>query len=189
MVASSTRDSGGGRTQLATRLRNRLLVAPVPSLRGGLVMRHALLKTVFGVMGGALVVAAPTYAQKAEKFPTKPVRIVVGFSAGSATDITARMISPKLAELWGPPVVIENRSGAGSTLASTMVAQATPDGHTLMVVSTAFVITATLQKNLPYDARKDFRGVAQIGITTGGLMVAPSLGVRSVKELIALVKE
>jgi tripartite-type tricarboxylate transporter receptor subunit TctC len=101
----------------------------------------------------------------------------------------AWLISPKLAELWGQPIVNENRTGAGSTLASAMVAQATPDGHTLLMVSTSFAITATLQKNLPYNALKDFRGVSQVGSSTGALMVAPSLGVKSVKELIALAKE
>jgi len=131
----------------------------------------------------------PAKAQNDPKFPTKPVRIVVGFSPGSATDISARMIAPKLSEMWGQPVVIENRSGAGSTLASAMVAQATPDGHTLMMVSASFAITAVLQKNLPYDALKDFRGVSQIGSSTGALTVAPSIGVKSVKELIALANE
>ncbi len=150
---------------------------------------RGLPKSIPGVVALAFAVAGPGFAQNAERFPTKPVRIVVGFSAGSATDITARLIGPKLAEFWGQPVVVENRSGAGSTLANAMVAQATPDGHTLLMVSTSFAITATLQKNLPYDARKDFRGVTQVGSSTGALMVAPSLGVKSVKELIALAKE
>src|SRR5215216_4320154 len=100
-------------------------------------------------IAGGLVAAAPSFAQTQPKFPSKPVRLVVGFSPGSATDITARTIAPKLSELWGQPVVIENRSGAGSTLASAVVAQATPDGHTLLMVSTSFAITAVLQKNLP----------------------------------------
>ena len=141
------------------------------------------------VIAATLAAATSGLAQTPQKFPTKPVRIVVGFSPGSATDITARLISPKLAELWGQPVVIENRSGAGGTLASLMVAQATPDGHTLSMVSAAFVITAILQKNLPYDVIKDFRGVTQIGSTTGAFVVAPSLGVKTLKELIALAKE
>jgi tripartite-type tricarboxylate transporter receptor subunit TctC len=145
------------------------------------------------ISAGAAVLALASigvaWAQNAQPFPTRPVRIVVGFSPGSATDITARLIGPKLADLWGQPVVIENRSGAGSTLASAMVAQASPDGHTLMMVSTSFAITAVLQKDLPYNALKDFRGVAQVGSSTGALMVPPSLGVRSVKDLIALAKE
>src|SRR5688572_13226495 len=138
----------------------------------------------------AAMVAAPAFAQKAEKFPTKPVRILVGFTPGSATDITARLIAPKLSEMWGQPVVIENRSGAGGTLAWAVAAKATPDGHTITVVSTAFAISHVLQgKNLPYDALKDFRAVTLIGTPTGTLVVAPSLGVKSVKELIALAKE
>jgi tripartite-type tricarboxylate transporter receptor subunit TctC len=146
--------------------------------------------TVAGVISAAFAAAAPGYAQTAQKFPTKPVRIVVGFSAGSATDMSARLIGPKLSEMWGQPVVIENRPGAGSTLASAMVAQATPDGHTLTMVSASFAITAVLQqKNLPYDAVRDFRGVTQIGSTSGALTVAPSLGVKTVQELIALAKE
>jgi tripartite-type tricarboxylate transporter receptor subunit TctC len=99
------------------------------------------------------------------------------------------MIAPKLSEMWGQPVIIENRSGAGSTLASALVAQSTPDGHTLLLVSASFAITAVLQKNLPYDALNDFRGVTQIGASTSAMTVAPSLGVRSVKELIALANE
>src|SRR5690349_6371268 len=134
-------------------------------------------------------IASPTLAQSAPNYPTKPVRIVVGFSPGSATDITARMISPKLSEMWGQPVIVENRSGGGSTVASAIVAQASPDGHTLMMVSASFAITAVLQKNLPFDALRDFAGVTQIGTTTSALTVAPALGVKSVKELIALAKE
>jgi tripartite-type tricarboxylate transporter receptor subunit TctC len=146
--------------------------------------------TAAGFIAAAFAAAAPAYAQSAQKFPTKPVRIVVGFSAGSATDMSARLIAPKLSEMWGQPVIIENRSGGGSTLASAMVAQATPDGHTLMMVSASFAITAVLQKKtLPYDAVKDFRGVTQIGSSSGALAVAPSLGVKSVKELIALAQE
>ncbi len=152
-------------------------------------MRTLQRVTLAIVIAAAFAAAAPGLAQAQQKFPSKPVRIVVGFSAGSATDITARIISPRLAELWGQPVVIENRSGAGSTLASAMAAQATPDGHTLTMVSSAFAITAVLQKNLPYDALKDFRGVTQIGVTTSAVMVAPALGVKSVKELIALAQE
>jgi tripartite-type tricarboxylate transporter receptor subunit TctC len=142
------------------------------------------------LVAAALSAAAPAIAQKNDKFPTKPVRFVVGFSPGSATDFTARTFGAKLADMWGQPVVIENRSGAGSTLASAAVAQATPDGHTLLVVSTSFAITAVLQgKNLPYDAIRDFRAVSQFGSTTGALVVPPSLGVKTVKELIALAKE
>jgi len=136
---------------------------------------------------GSAAISAAACAQ--ERFPVRPVRIVVGFSPGSATDITARMIGPRLGELWGQPVVIDNRSGAGGTFAAAAVAKATPDGHTLALVSAAFAIGAVLHKDLPYDPHKDFVAVAQIGTTSGVLTVAPSLGVKSVQELIALAKE
>jgi tripartite-type tricarboxylate transporter receptor subunit TctC len=141
------------------------------------------------VSAGIAFAAAPGLAQAQSKFPSKPVRIIVGFSAGSATDITARIIGPKLSELWGQPVVIENRPGAGGTLANAAVARATPDGHTLALISAAFAIGAVLHKELPYDPLKDFVGVTQIGASAGVLAVAPSLGVKSVKELIALAQE
>src|SRR4051812_44574687 len=147
-------------------------------------VRRTLAALAAALLAG--VIAVPAHAQ--QKFPSKPVRLVVGFSPGSATDITARMVGPKLSEIWGQPVIIENRSGAGSTLASAMVAKATPDGHTLLVVSASFAITAVLQKGLPYDPLKDFAGVAQFGATTGALTVAPSLGFKSLKEFIAAAR-
>jgi tripartite-type tricarboxylate transporter receptor subunit TctC len=151
---------------------------------------HALRGTIVAsVTALGLAVAAPGVAQTQPKYPTKPVRILVGFSPGSATDITARTIAPKLAEMWGQTVVVDNRSGAGSTLASAMVAKANPDGHTLLLISAAFAITAVVQKNLPYDALRDFSGITQIGASTSALAVAPSVGVTSVKALIALAQE
>jgi tripartite-type tricarboxylate transporter receptor subunit TctC len=140
-----------------------------------------------------LMVAVPpmTYAQSASHtaWPTRPVRIVVGFSPGSATDITARLLAPKLADLWGQPVVIENRAGAGGSIAAAMAAQATPDGYTIHLVSAAFAINAVLRSNAGYDPLRDFLSVAQIGYSTGAMVVNPSLGVKSVKELIALAHE
>jgi tripartite-type tricarboxylate transporter receptor subunit TctC len=147
-------------------------------------MRRRLVTAVFAAV--VAFAAVPTHAQP--KFPAKPVRIVVGFSPGSATDITARMLGPRLSELWGQPVVVENRAGAGGTLAATVVARAAPDGYTLLLTSAAFAIAAALRTDLPYDSLKDFAGVTQVGFTSGVLTVAPSLGVKSVKELIALGK-
>ena len=141
------------------------------------------------VAGCAAYSVTPCHAQAQPKYPTKPVRIVVGFSTGSATDITARMIGPRLSEKWGQPVIVENRPGAGGALSAAVVAKATPDGHTLLMISASFAIGAVLHANLPYDPLRDFTGVAQIGATTGALTVAPALGVRSVKELIALAQE
>ncbi|MBM3344381.1 MAG: tripartite tricarboxylate transporter substrate binding protein [Betaproteobacteria bacterium] len=129
-----------------------------------------------------LVAAAPlAYAQE---WPTRPVRIVVGFSPGSATDFTARTIGPKLSEIWKHPVVYENRSGAGGSLAFAMVAKATPDGHTLALISSSLVAT-TIISSASYDAIKDFTHVAQVGYSTSVVTTSASLNIRSLKELIA----
>ena len=144
-----------------------------------------------GIMAVALASAlsiGPALAQP-QAFPTKPVRLVVAFSPGGTPDTLARLIGPRLSEMWKQPVVIENRGGAGGTLAAAIVAKAAPDGYTLLQTSPAFAITAALQPNLPYDPIKDFAGVTQIGYSTSVLVVAPSLGVKTAKELIALAKE
>ena len=141
------------------------------------------------VAAGIAAAAAPGLAQAQEKFPTKPVRLVVGFSPGSATDITGRLVASKLSEIWGQPVVIENRSGAGGQLATVMVAKATPDGYTLLMISSAMAVNSVLPVKPMYDLNKDFTGVGQIGIPTSILVVTPTLGVKSLKELIALAHE
>lgn len=141
------------------------------------------------IAAGFAVAATPLLAQAQQKFPTKPVRIVVGFTPGSATDITARMVASKLSDIWGQSLVIENRTGAAGQLATVMVAKAAPDGHTLLIMSTAMVINAVLPEKPLYDLLKDFTGVTQIGTVTTALIVTPSLGVKSVKELIALAHE
>ena len=136
---------------------------------------------------GVTIAAAPGLAQVQQKFPTKPVRILVSNPPGSQGDTLARMISLKLSDTWGRSVVVDNRSGGAGTLAAGTVAKATPDGHTLL--STAgLAINAAMQPNLPYDSIKDFAGVAQIGIGTQVLVVAPTLGVKSVSEFITLAK-
>ena len=138
--------------------------------------------------------AATTAGQAAstgsgQAWPARPVRLVVGFSPGSATDLSARLLAPKLSEMWGQPVVIENRSGAGSSIANTMVAKATPDGYTILVISSSFAINAVLRSNSGYDPLRDFTSVTQIGYSTGAIVVTPSLGVKTLKELIAVAKE
>ena len=122
----------------------------------------------------------------AKSWPERPVRIVIGFSAGSSTDFTARVIGPKLSELWKQPVVYENRSGAGGSLANAMVAKATPDGYTLSMISSSFAVNAVLAVKAPYDPIKEFVAVTQIGYPTSVIATSPSLGIKSIKELIAM---
>jgi tripartite-type tricarboxylate transporter receptor subunit TctC len=124
----------------------------------------------------------------AQNYPTKPIRIVVPFTPGSASDILARLIAPKMTDNWGQQVVVDNRPSAGGTVAGEIVARATPDGHTLMLTSSAFAGSAALYDKLPYDSVKDFSGVSQVAETGLVLVVAPSLGVKSAKELLALAR-
>ena len=143
------------------------------------------------IIGIAFSTAAGTHeglAQTQQHFPTKPIRLVVGLPAGAQPDILARMLGQKLSETWGRPVVVENRPGAGATLAAGMVAKATPDGYTLLFAAASFAVSAALQDNLPYNPLKDFAGISQIGINTQALVVTPALGAKSVKELIALAQ-
>lgn len=139
------------------------------------------------IIAAALVVAVPDLAQAQQKFPSKPIRVVIAVPAGSQTDAIARMIGQKMSESWGKPVVVENRPGAGGILAGNLVAKATPDGYTLLMPA-AFAIGAALQVDLPYNPLKDFAGITQIGFSTQALVVAPALGAKSVKDLIALGK-
>lgn len=136
----------------------------------------------------ALVTALSFMATAQDRFPNKPIQMIVPFSAGSGTDIRARMVGKKMSEHWGQPVVVVNRPGGGGIAASSIVARAAPDGYTLLVHSSGFAVAATLYSKLPYDTLKDFAGVTQISTGPLVLVVTPSLGVKSVNDLIALAK-
>ena len=137
----------------------------------------------------ALVTALSSMATARDSFPNKPIQMIVPFSAGSETDILARMVGKKMSENWGQQVVVINRPGGGGIVASSTVARAAPDGYTLLAHSTGFAVAATLYSKLPYDPLKDFAGVTQIGTSSLVLVVTPSLGVKSVSDLIALAKQ
>lgn len=124
----------------------------------------------------------------AQEYPSKPIRIIVGFSAGSTTDILARTVGQKMSEAWGQPVLIDNRPGAGGVGASNTVATAPPDGHTLLVVSAGHAATAAMFSKLPYDPLRDFAGVSRIANVPSILVVSPALGAKSVQELVALAR-
>ena len=136
--------------------------------------------------------AAPCISQaqqpSGQPYPARPIRLVASTTPASQPDMIARTIAQKMSERWGRPVVMDNRPGAGGTLAAGMVAKATPDGHTILYALPNFVISTALQPSLPYEALKDFACITQIGFSTNVLVVTPSLGVKSVKELIALAK-
>lgn len=148
-------------------------------------LRRITASTVIALCAPVATATSTAHAQ--QMYPTKPVRLLVGIAVGSQADTLARLVGQKMSEGWNQPVVIDNRAGAGGALAAGIVAKAAPDGHTLLY-STGFAISAALQSNLPYDPFKDFVGVAQLGYGTQVLSVAPSLGVKSVQDLIALAK-
>jgi len=124
----------------------------------------------------------------AQDYPSRPIHVIVPFTAGSATDIVARLIGERLNAAWGQPVVVDNRPGAGGTIGIAQTAKADADGYTLAVVSTGHVVNDVLYKDLPYDTLGDLSGVAPLASLPSVLVVPPSLGVRNVKELVALAK-
>ena len=127
-------------------------------------------------------------ADPAADYPAKPIRILVGFTPGGGPDITARYVAQKLGEAWKQQVLVENRPGAGGTVAAGMAARAAPDGYTLLSVSSAHAIAAALYSKLPYDTFADLSGVTLTATSKYVLVVPPSLNIRSVKELIAAAK-
>ena len=143
---------------------------------------------VFAAIVAVVSVAATNDLLAQPKYPTKPIRMIVPSSAGGTQDTLARLVGTKLGDGLKQPVVVENRPGAGGMIGASIVAKAAPDGYTLLLGGPGFAVNAGVRDNLPYDPRKDFRGVAQIGYSTTVLVVSPSLGVKTVKELIALAQ-
>jgi tripartite-type tricarboxylate transporter receptor subunit TctC len=127
-------------------------------------------------------------AAGAQTYPSRPIKIIVPFTPGSATDVMGRIVSERLNAAWGQPVVVENRPGAGGTIGIRETARAEPDGYTLVLVSSGHAVNHVLYKDLGYDSLKDLSAVAMLGSLPSVLIVPPSLGVNSVKELVAMLK-
>jgi tripartite-type tricarboxylate transporter receptor subunit TctC len=132
--------------------------------------------------------AATAVPAQAQTYPTAPVRVISGFPAGTTADISARVVGAKMGQLLGQQFVIENRPGAASSIAGAQVARAPKDGYTLYIASAANLINAAMKPDVPFDIMKDFEPIALITSTPTVLVVSPQLGVKSVKELIALAK-
>jgi tripartite-type tricarboxylate transporter receptor subunit TctC len=122
-------------------------------------------------------------------YPSKPINMVCGFAAGSATDIVARVVGQKLSERLGQPVVVQNVTGAASTIAADNVVRAAPDGYTLMTVSSAITIAPAVYNNLKFDVEKDLVAIAEIGVLPTVLMVTDSLPVRTLAEFVEYAKK
>lgn len=124
----------------------------------------------------------------AQAFPAKVIHAIIPFSPGGAVDVPARSLGPKLQEIWGRPVVMENRPGAGGTLGAAEIARAAPDGHSLLFVSNTHLISASLYPKLPYDGVRDFSAIIGMGSAPNVVVVHPTVEARTLAELFALAK-
>jgi tripartite-type tricarboxylate transporter receptor subunit TctC len=147
---------------------------------------HKRLALFFAVGLGGLTMISTA---RAEEWPTRPIRVIVPLSAGSALDIVPRIVFEQLSKQLGQPLIVENRPGASGTIGSRAVAVADPDGYTFLAHSSAFVIAPSTVANLPYDAIKDFAPVAALGNLPNVLVVSPSKNIKTMQELVALGKE
>jgi tripartite-type tricarboxylate transporter receptor subunit TctC len=135
-----------------------------------------------------LSAAVMSFAAAAADYPNRPVRIIVGLTAGSGVDIMARVVGQKVSEAMGQPFIVENKPGAGSNIATRFAATAAPDGYTIFVATVANSINATLYKNLQFDVLRDFQPVILAGTAANVLLVNPNVQAKSLQELIALAK-
>jgi tripartite-type tricarboxylate transporter receptor subunit TctC len=151
-----------------------------------LLTRRAMLRS-----GGALAFGATAFARSAVAagYPDRPVRIIAPFAAGGPSDLLARLLSVKLGEALGGTFYVENRAGAGSNIGTAAVARAAPDGYTVLLTSSAFVLNPGLYKQVPYDPVKDFAPVAELVTSPNVFIATPASGINSMAELIARAKE
>lgn len=143
----------------------------------------------YASMAVITALALPGVAQSQANFPTKPVRMIVAFTAGSETDYLARIVGQKMSEQWGQQVVVDNRPGASGVVAGGIVATAPGDGYTLFMNAMAHAITPAVYSKLPYDTLRDFAAISQVAGVPNVLVVTPAEGLKTVKELIAVAKE
>jgi len=134
------------------------------------------------------VTDAANVAAVAKAYPDKPVRLIEPFGVGGGPDLLARALSPKLSELWGEPVTVENHPGAGSTVAPALVAKSPADGYTILVSTSAQAYSAALRKDLPYNPLKDFIPIAPLTSQPYVIVAGRLAGIASVRELIAAAR-
>ena len=136
----------------------------------------------------AILLAAFSTQAAAQDFPNRPVRIVVAFTPGSSTDIIGRAVAAKLQEMWGQPVVVENRAGAGGTVGSEFVVRAEPDGYTLLANSSAHAANPGIYKEMRYDTMRDFVNLALLGGGPNVLIVGPESGWKTLSDFVKAAK-
>jgi tripartite-type tricarboxylate transporter receptor subunit TctC len=144
---------------------------------------HVLVRSVSAIL--AISVVCPALSQN---YPTKPVRVLVGFAAGSGTDTVMRIIGPKLADAWGSQVIVDNRPGAGGNIAAEIVAKAAADGYTILFANGGIAISPALYKTQPYNARTELAPIALVTLMPHMMCVNTSLPVKSVGDFVALAR-
>src|SRR5215213_10091198 len=132
--------------------------------------------------------AAPVFAAEAS-YPSRPIRIIVPFAPGGSTDIVARIVGQKLTEAWGQQVVVDNRAGAGGNIGMGLAAQASPDGYTLLAVSSSYMVNPTLYSKAPYDPFRTFAPITNAAAAPNVFTVHASVPVKSMGELVNLLKK
>jgi tripartite-type tricarboxylate transporter receptor subunit TctC len=140
------------------------------------------------LVAGAAALPAVSRVAWTQTYPSRPVRVIVGFPAGGATDIHARLIGQWLSERLGQPVIVENRPGAAGNLATEFVVRAEPDGHTLLLLSTSTAVNASLYENLSFNLARDITPIGALTRSGFAMVVTPSLPVNTVSEFIAYAK-
>ena len=149
-------------------------------------MKTSLSVTAIRCAAAAALLSATVAA--AQPFPSRPIRLLMPVSPGSAVDFLARTMGPRVGEIWGQPLVIDSRPSAGGIVASQILVNSTPDGHTLMINSIGHAVNASLYSKLPYDTLRDFAGVTMVADIPNVLVVTPALKWKSVRDLIAAAK-
>jgi tripartite-type tricarboxylate transporter receptor subunit TctC len=141
-----------------------------------------------GILAAMLLLAgvAPSWA---EGYPNRPVRVVVGFPAGGPTDVIARVVAQRLSDSLGQQFYVENVGGAGGNTAAGQVARVTPDGYTIMAISTGFLVNPSLYAKVPYDPVKDFTAVSLVAVSPNVVVVNPSVAARTLPELVQLIRD
>ena len=143
-------------------------------------------RAIVAITAGLVAILAVGFNARAEDYPARPLRVVVPYAAGGSTDVLARMIGQKLTAVLGQPVVIDNRTGAGTLIATELVAHAAPDGYTLLMATPPLAVAPALYQKLPFDVARDFATVTNIAATSNVLVVHPSVPAQTAREFIAL---
>jgi tripartite-type tricarboxylate transporter receptor subunit TctC len=155
-----------------------------------MAMRHkeSLMKPIYLVILPALSIAALSMETSAQAWPRKPLRVIVPVAAGSSTDIVPRVVFEQLSQQIGQPIVVENRTGAGGTIGTSLVAKSEPDGYTMLAHGSAHTIAPSVYPKLGYHPARDFAGVIPLGISAQVMVVSPTKGLKSVGYLVAAAK-